>query len=85
MLLHVHASTGTDTHLLPGTQALNVLDRSQKGQLANASTFRWRGVGRPQFRAQSLTLRAALLGHGWNEPIVRPPFTGIDTEAPTLF
>ncbi|MBG6190135.1 hypothetical protein IWX64_001071 [Arthrobacter sp. CAN_A212] len=62
-----------------------MIDRSQKGQLANASIFRWRGVGRPQFRAQSLTLRTALLGHGWNEPIVWPPLTDIDIEAPTLF
>ncbi|MUK03212.1 hypothetical protein GM708_15640 [Vibrio cholerae] len=83
--LCVHASTGGDTHLLPGTQALNMLDRSQKGRHANASTFRWRGVGRAQFRAQSVELRTALLEHGWNEPIIRPLLTGVDPSAPTLF
>ena len=83
--LCVHASTGADTHLLPGTPALNMLDRSKKGRHANASTFRWRGVGRAQFRAQSLTLRTALLEHGWNEPIIRPLLIGIDPEAQTLF
>jgi hypothetical protein len=83
--LCVHVSIGVESHLLPGTQALNMLDRSQKGRHANASTFRWRGVGRAQFRAQSLTLRTAILEHGWNEPIIRPLLTGIDPEAPTLF
>ncbi|WDF35124.1 hypothetical protein PTW37_16620 (plasmid) [Arthrobacter agilis] len=83
--LCVHASTGTDTHLLAGTQALNMLDRSQKGRHANASTFRRRGVGCAQFRAQSLTLRTALVEHGWNEPIIRPLLTGVDPEAPMVF
>jgi hypothetical protein len=82
---HHRISTATDTHLLPGTEALNMLDRSQKGRHANASTFRWRGVGRAQFRARSVELRTALLEHGWNEPIIRPLLTGIDPEAPTLF
>ncbi|WP_235830850.1 hypothetical protein [Arthrobacter cheniae] len=83
--LCVHASAGGETHLLPGTQALNMLDRSQKGRHANASTFRWRGVGRAQFRAQSVELRSALLEYGWNEPIIRPLLAGIDPQAPTLF
>ncbi|KNC20007.1 hypothetical protein AC792_03215 [Arthrobacter sp. RIT-PI-e] len=83
--LCVHASTGGDSHLLPGTQALNMLDRSRKGRHANASTFRWRGVGRAQFHAQSVQLRAALLEHGWNEPIIRPLIIGRDPSAPTLF
>ncbi|WP_240615176.1 hypothetical protein [Arthrobacter ruber] len=83
--LCVHATTGTESHLLPGTQALNMLDRSQKRRHANASTFRWRRVGRAQFRAHSVELRTALLEHGWNEPIIRPLLTGIDPEAPTLF
>jgi hypothetical protein len=83
--LCVHATTGTDSHLIPGTQALNMLDRSQKGRHANASSFQWRGIGRAQFHAQSVALRTALLEHGWNETIIRPLLTGTDPEAPTLF
>jgi hypothetical protein len=69
----------------PGWQALNMLDRSQKGGHANASSFRWRSAGRTQFHAQPIALRTALLEHGWNEPIIRPLLTGIDPDAPTLF
>ena len=83
--LCVHVTTGTDSHLISGTQELNMLDRARKGRHANASSFRWRGIGRTQFHAQSLTLRTALLEHGWNERIIRPLLTGIDPEAPTLF
>ncbi|AUZ88513.1 hypothetical protein CVO76_13365 [Arthrobacter agilis] len=83
--LCVHAGTGTDTHLLPGTQALNMLDRSRKGRHAYASTFRWRGVGHGQIPAQSVELRAALLEYGWNEPIIRPLLTGTDSEAQIQF
>lgn len=83
--LCVHASTGPESHLMPGTQALNMIDRSRKGRHSNASSFHWRGVGRAQFVARSLELRTALLEHGWNETIIRPLLTGIDAEAPTLF
>jgi hypothetical protein len=83
--LCVHASIEVDTHLVRGTQALNMLDRSRKGRHANASTFRWRGIGRAQFRAQSVELRTALLEHGWNEPMIRPLLAGRDPKAPTLF
>jgi hypothetical protein len=69
----------------PGWQALNMLDRSQKGRHANASSFRWRGAGRTRFRARSVPLCMALLEHGWNEPIIRSLLTGIDPDAPTLF
>ena len=83
--LCVHATSGTDTHLLPGTQALNMADRARKGRHANASSFRWRGISRTQFYARSLELRTALLERGWDEAIIRPLLTGTDGQAPTLF
>jgi hypothetical protein len=54
-----------------------------KGRQANTSSFRWRG--RAQFHAHSAELRTALLEYRWNEMIIRPLLTGIDSEAPTLF
>lgn len=62
-----------------------MIDRSRKGRRANASTFRWRGIGRAQFVTRSLELRTALLEHGWNEPIIRPLLTGIGGRTPTFF
>jgi hypothetical protein len=83
--LCVHATVDAHSHLVPGTQWQNMIDRSQKGRHANASSFRWRNVGRSQLHALSLELRTALLEHGWKEPVIRPLLTGVDPEAPTLF
>ncbi|WP_235436597.1 hypothetical protein [Arthrobacter sp. RIT-PI-e] len=83
--LCVHATGGPDSHLLPGTQALNMADRARKGRHANASSFRWRGISRAQFHARSLELRTALLEHGWNETTIRPLLINADPDAPTLF
>jgi hypothetical protein len=92
MLMHVcdiplcvRATGGEDTHLVPGTQAENLLDRSQKRRHANAYTWRWRGVGRANFAAQSRQLRDALKEHGWDESVIGPLMSGHDPDAPTLF
>lgn len=81
----VRATGAEDSHLYPGTQADNLLDRSQKRRHANAYTWRWRGVGRANFAAQSRQLRDALKEHGWDESVIRPLMSGLDPDAPTLF
>jgi hypothetical protein len=83
--LCVRSTGGTDSHTYPGTQAANLLDRSQKRRHANAHTWRWRGVGRANLAAQSRELRDALKAHGWDESVIRPLMSGIDPDAPTLF
>lgn len=83
--LCVRATGGIDSHLAPGTQGENLLDRSQKLRHANAYTWRWRGIGRDNFAAQSRQLRDALKEHGWDEEIIRPLMSGHDPDAPTLF
>lgn len=83
--LCVRATGGLDSHLTPGTQGQNLLDRSQKLRHANAYTWRWRGIGRANFAAQSRQLRDALKVHGWDEEIIRPLMSGHDPDAPTLF
>ncbi|MCP1415715.1 hypothetical protein ACX800_22730 [Paenarthrobacter nitroguajacolicus] len=81
----VRATGGPDSHLLPGTQAENLIDRTQKRRHANAHSWRWRGVGRANFAAQSRQLRDALKEHGWDESVIRPLMSGHDPDAPTLF
>ena len=83
--LCVRATGGEDTHLVPGTQAENLLDRSQRRRHANVYTWRWHGVGRANFAAQSRQLRAALKEHGWDESVIGPLMSGHDPDAPTLF
>ncbi|MDP9936840.1 hypothetical protein J2T11_003208 [Paenarthrobacter nicotinovorans] len=83
--LCVRATGETDSHLVPGTQAENLVDRSQKRRHANAHSWRWRGVGRANFTARSRQLRDALKEHGWNESVIRPLMSGHDPDAPTLF
>jgi hypothetical protein len=73
---------GHSAHKKPKTQGRSRHARPvPQGPARQRLNFRWCGVG----RAQSLKLRAALLEHGWNEPIIRSLLTGIDPEAPTIF
>ncbi len=83
--LCVRSTGGADSHTHPGTQAENLLDRSQKRRHANAYTWRWRGIGRANFVAQSRQLRDALREHGWDESLIRPLMSGHDPDAPRLF
>lgn len=83
--LCVRATGEADSHLAPGSQADNLLDRSQKLRHANAYTWRWRGIGRANLAAQSRQLRGALKENGWDEEIIRPLMSGYDPDAPTLF
>lgn len=55
--LCVRATENQDSHLVPGTRAENLIDRSHKRRHANAQSWRWRGVGRTNFAARSRELR----------------------------
>lgn len=70
--LCVSATENQDSRLVPGTQAMHLIDRSHKRRHANAYSWRWRGVGRANVAARSLELRAALKEHGWDESVIGP-------------
>lgn len=54
--LCVRASVGDDSHLWPGDQAANLIDRAQKGNALNQYSA-WRGLTRAQKAERSRQLR----------------------------
>lgn len=70
--LCVRATGKHDSHLVPGTRAMHLIDRSHKRRRANAYSWRWRGVGLTNFAARSRELRDALKEHGWDESVIGP-------------
>lgn len=82
----VRATTGADTHLVPGTNRENMADRLAKGRDSNGTMFRWRGLSRALFADRSRLLRDEVRAHGWDrEERIRALLTGADPDAPTLF
>jgi len=53
----------TLTHLLEGTDRMNVLDRLSKRRDKNGSNFRWRGLSREHFAVCSVELRNEVQEH----------------------
>lgn len=86
MPLCVRATAEDDSHLVAGDARLNMLDRLRKGRDRNGSGFKWRGLARAHFAAQSRALRDEIRDHGLSrQDVLAALIAGQDPAWPKLF
>ncbi|MBD8104750.1 hypothetical protein [Plantibacter sp. CFBP 8775] len=74
------------SHLAPGTQRSNMIDRARKGRHENAATtLRLRGTSRKVLAERSRALRTLLLTEGWNTDAIAAILAGVEASHPRLF
>jgi hypothetical protein len=85
--LCVHATTDpARSHVTPGTNRTNMIDRAQKDRTINAHTALYGSRTSRAIRVQrSYTVRAVVVEFGWDRARIAAALAGVEADHPHLF